>query len=1519
MRSLLKASGHLGKEATKFQFDLTIEGVQGLHTGPHTIKWTRGAKVAYTKPFQVERRSKENLLVGQKISLLCTLYRSKNRANGTSYDAKDSKISLVSLKDGKKNEKTIGKVHFNIAEYAGVPSAEASVKFKLNSKVRVEVRIACTFVQVSKGTGSSVGSGLSGLTVSSGEPEQENEDPSEEDFGEDLNGIFSPTTPEPQTPFQCAQAVFSSVSADKNGENTADADPVHMTVAFRKFSSTKTEKQWTGPNTESEIEQGSGTASTSRSLSSMRSNRKSKLGTSENDNEGLRPDLVRCRKDLKKCKQLNKVSEEVIVELRQALSKNELELKNAQVKQTDALKRKTVEVNEDITSIEMRATQEAENYEERLTALRIQVESIGRAKQRAEEELLCIRAERNALEKGLPGSRISEFEPDADIELKKLKADCDFAESKLTSELARRHGLEQKCEDLHKEVFRLRSKVLAYEEHSEQSKQTYEDLSTMYSELRVQHTRVQQELEQHRDGPGNVVVQNSGERTNSERSRFRLRRNKTEQVRREESNESPGEEEILRMSLHDAKTNIILLQTKKSDSDRRCLSLSADLDIMKDKLAKSQCEGSKLSKEYELMKTKFFETCEKLEDCDRKSYHLERKLMNLGDISLISRSFNSQTERTNNTDLSQATQHKIMKVATAALEAKRTIQKMRVDLQEAYDREKGFETEIRRLQRIVEESTHTVRMAFDGETARREELERELQKALSGAETTKSSLEAMIEKEVLYREEINDLESAFEGLQENVDATRDSNNIALSAVRQDLKVKQAELQTASLRIESLERELSSKREIAENLSTRARELEIESQIMKGQALHELELAKEATKQVEASRTTESIQAENYKTEIASLKAVAENLEIDLQRSLQNAEVDVKNAQLEANENRILREEAEEKNLYLDSELKRQRGVVESLQKRLQEAVEQSRKAAEESADEARRKLKALEEKGILQEDMQANVSKLRERELKISELTDRLEAITSTLEDSKRASEKVIEKTTARLKEKERFLVEALEKQKELNQKVEEQAARVSQVQSELTLALKKNLELSSNKTSDDLENRGLQQKLIEAEERLGKKQKSIDTLRNKGDGLEGELSEMKETVHELQEMVATLRTTLTDSQNKLVALTAASAADSRRTSAELEEARSREETFREDISKNVELIEDLRSKLTAAVGRNATESALAQAELSEVLDREESYKEELKQRKHMLEDLEDELMNLKSSSAFASANIEADLTEALCREENYRFELKRLKGIIKDMETKLEQEKETVQKMKNEKARGNQYGDSGSSRTILQGVEAKTAAGMRADQAMAEVLGLGGESLSSSNIRKLDVFEKITDARLLEMLVETKMQLALAEEEKLQLEHLIRRIRDGDKHVQQKVAQQASRLELKLTKANQMVDSMQDDRSRELSRQESERSGSGAVARQRSVMKGDQLQFFRDQRRDKKSRTTKSEQRAGMQSKKSSAPADEWDIGDDSHDGAQSTGDSQSRESSFSENSSATEYLQHSSQHGWR
>lgn len=160
-RSILRTPTHVRKQAVRFQFDLTVLNLHGLAVGVHCIKWTRGAKVVYTTPILTETKD-STTSVQQKITLLCTLYRAKSSATPSSseYVQKDSKISLVSLKEGKKNQHTIAKIHFNIAQYAGVPSTETFVTYSLNDKISVDVQIASSYLRLCRTVGSTMGSSV---------------------------------------------------------------------------------------------------------------------------------------------------------------------------------------------------------------------------------------------------------------------------------------------------------------------------------------------------------------------------------------------------------------------------------------------------------------------------------------------------------------------------------------------------------------------------------------------------------------------------------------------------------------------------------------------------------------------------------------------------------------------------------------------------------------------------------------------------------------------------------------------------------------------------------------------------------------------------------------------------------------------------------------------------------------------------------------------------------------------------------------------------------------------------------------------------------------------------------------------------------------------------------------------------------------------------------------------------------------------------------------------------------------
>lgn len=99
-----------GLEAQKFQFDVIIGEMRGgskLDGQELAVCWTRGAKIASTKNVTCDGAGTATW--DENLSLICTMYRS---ANGT-YQEKKAKLAVRE----KKKKKTVGKVHFDLAEY----------------------------------------------------------------------------------------------------------------------------------------------------------------------------------------------------------------------------------------------------------------------------------------------------------------------------------------------------------------------------------------------------------------------------------------------------------------------------------------------------------------------------------------------------------------------------------------------------------------------------------------------------------------------------------------------------------------------------------------------------------------------------------------------------------------------------------------------------------------------------------------------------------------------------------------------------------------------------------------------------------------------------------------------------------------------------------------------------------------------------------------------------------------------------------------------------------------------------------------------------------------------------------------------------------------------------------------------------------------------------------------------------------------------------------------------------------
>lgn len=186
-----RSASHRGKAASKFQFDVTVSSVAGLKEGnTYFVKWSRGVKVASTKPRTADKAGAKKGGTGmafeEKLSLLCTLFRDGGINKSNSFEEKEAKLSLISITPGKKgSEKTVAKTHFNLAAFAGVPSATERKAFSLSDKVAVTAVVDCKFLGNASSKSSRAGSamsGLSGVTSLGGGSSSEEED----DFG-DLN------------------------------------------------------------------------------------------------------------------------------------------------------------------------------------------------------------------------------------------------------------------------------------------------------------------------------------------------------------------------------------------------------------------------------------------------------------------------------------------------------------------------------------------------------------------------------------------------------------------------------------------------------------------------------------------------------------------------------------------------------------------------------------------------------------------------------------------------------------------------------------------------------------------------------------------------------------------------------------------------------------------------------------------------------------------------------------------------------------------------------------------------------------------------------------------------------------------------------------------------------------------------------------------------------------------------------------------------------------------------------------
>jgi len=493
MRSAMKGNNHLGKEITKFQFDVHVDKIQGIHSGLHAIKWTRGTKTMYTKPFQREAKSRDFLPIEQKMSLLTSLYRGKSGTTHLPYEAKDAKLSLVLLRDAKHGEKTVGKVHFNIAEYVGVPCAEASVVFKLNGKTSVHVRIVCTFVRIAKGAESSLGT-MSGRSMSAGELENRNDDFVQNEEYNQFQRVLSPMTPQ----WSDVVKEEKDVLQDKERCNHPELARLEQLTSL-KSGSTNSSGHRGSP---SSISTPQAKKRSLRGLSYVGSSKmvknKAKVATLESENGELRKQLLNAQKEIERRSELHRLGKDNVVKLQRALATAQSDVEELKQSRDEVAEAK-ISLTKEMNTIRRNANQTVDEQRERVRELQLQVEHLESTKAQSERDYGDRQAtvtEQQAVPCDILTSATPESSDVSSVSGLGTSLDArDRLNQELSLERKARELLDKKCVLLSDTVSQLKARMKAHDKRSSSVKETYERLSKMYHELQEQHIRLQHDLQ----------------------------------------------------------------------------------------------------------------------------------------------------------------------------------------------------------------------------------------------------------------------------------------------------------------------------------------------------------------------------------------------------------------------------------------------------------------------------------------------------------------------------------------------------------------------------------------------------------------------------------------------------------------------------------------------------------------------------------------------------------------------------------------------------------------------------------------------------------------------------------------------------------------------------------------------------------------------------------------------------------------------------------------------------------------
>lgn len=455
---LVRSASRRGKAASRFQFDVTVERLFGGIVRPgntYYVKWSRGVKVAQTKPALAAKdhvggnKAAGGLPFNDKISLLVTLYRTDNR-----FDEKDAKFAVISV-NAKGQERTVAKMHFDLSQFAGVPSASAEKIFKMSEKASIKTTVDARFMKSgTKGPGSAgASSAMSGMTAASGL----SSDDADDDFGDlDVDDV-----PEPEAP----------VVGGGRGKRTSNASSGKAITASPQKR--RSNPPFSPPSSKEDIPgpiPNSSTKSFGRQPSGS--------GAGSGGDTKLRAELTSAKEEL---------------------SNVSMDLRRAQDK------RKRMEAAHEAELASLRAKLAAAPaaggrggdpaVERELAKERRRADELGGKLEAVNRDLAAIRGERDTLKGEMAPLRASAKEVE---KLREANGEMSREIDHLAASAGGGNGdqvVRERMGKLQEEKAKLEEKVRAHQKHSATVKDTYQRLTGMYNTLREENIELQGKLE----------------------------------------------------------------------------------------------------------------------------------------------------------------------------------------------------------------------------------------------------------------------------------------------------------------------------------------------------------------------------------------------------------------------------------------------------------------------------------------------------------------------------------------------------------------------------------------------------------------------------------------------------------------------------------------------------------------------------------------------------------------------------------------------------------------------------------------------------------------------------------------------------------------------------------------------------------------------------------------------------------------------------------------------------------------